>query len=170
MKNIILIGFMGSGKSTVGKFIANKNNMKQIDTDWYIERKHNRKISEIFETDGEETFRQMETDCIKELLKNSDKKYIVSVGGGLPMREENRELLHKLGTIVYLKAEISTLEKRLSGDKKRPLLQGGELHDKIASLMEKRESVYEELADIIVQTDNKSFEDIETEIKKGTEL
>ena len=144
--------------------------MKQIDTDWYIERKHNRKISEIFETDGEETFRQMETDCIKELLKNSDKKYIVSVGGGLPMREENRELLHKLGTIVYLKAEISTLEKRLSGDKKRPLLQGGELHDKIASLMEKRESVYEELADIIVQTDNKSFEDIETEIKKGTEL
>lgn len=170
MKNIILIGFMGSGKSTVGKFIANKNNMKQIDTDWYIERKHSRKISEIFETDGEETFRQMETDCIKELLKNSDKKYIVSVGGGLPMREENRELLHKLGTIVYLKAEISTLEKRLSGDKKRPLLQGGELHDKIASLMEKRESVYEELADIIVQTDNKSFEDIETEIKKGTEL
>lgn len=85
------------------------------------------------------------------------------------MKEENRGLLHQLGTIVYLKAEISTLEKRLSGDKKRPLLQGGELHDKIASLMEKRESVYEELADIIVQTDNKSFEDIENEIKKGIE-
>ena len=169
MKNIILIGFMGSGKSTVGKFVANNNNMKQIDTDWYIESKQNRKISEIFETDGEEAFRRMETDCIKELLKNVDNKYIVSVGGGLPMKEENRGLLHQLGTIVYLKAEISTLEKRLSGDKKRPLLQGGELHDKIASLMEKRESVYEELADIIVQTDNKSFEDIENEIKKGIE-
>lgn len=169
MKNIILIGFMGSGKSTVGKFIAQNNKMKQIDTDWYIESKQNRKIAEIFETEGEEAFRQMETDCIIELLKNSDNKYIVSVGGGLPMREENRELLHKLGTIVYLKAEISTLEKRLSGDKKRPLLQGGSLHDKIASLMEKRESVYEELADLIVQTDNKSFEDIENEIKKGTE-
>lgn len=169
MNNIILIGFMGSGKSTVGKFVANNNNMKQIDTDWYIESKQNRKISEIFETDGEEAFRRMETDCIKELLKNGDNKYIVSVGGGLPMKEENRGLLHQLGTIVYLKAEISTLEKRLSGDKKRPLLQGGELHDKIASLMEKRESVYEELADIIVQTDNKSFEDIENEIKKGIE-
>lgn len=169
MNNIILIGFMGSGKSTVGKFVANNNNMKQIDTDWYIESKQNRKISEIFETDGEEAFRRMETDCIKELLKNVDNKYIVSVGGGLPMKEENRGLLHQLGTIVYLKAEISTLEKRLSGDKKRPLLQGGELHDKIASLMEKRESVYEELADIIVQTDNKSFEDIENEIKKGIE-
>lgn len=169
MKNIILIGFMGSGKSTVGKFIANNNNMKQIDTDWYIESKQNRKISEIFETYGEEAFRQMETDCIKELLKNSDNKYIVSVGGGLPMKEENRGLLHKLGTIVYLKAEISTLEKRLSGDRKRPLLKGGKLHDKIAALMDKRESVYEELADIIVQTDNKSFEDIENEIKKGTE-
>ena len=102
MNNIILIGFMGSGKSTVGKFVANNNNMKQIDTDWYIESKQNRKISEIFETDGEEAFRRMETDCIKELLKNGDNKYIVSVGGGLPMKEENRGLLHQLGTIVYL--------------------------------------------------------------------
>lgn len=167
MKNIILIGFMGSGKSTVGKYIAQNNNMKQIDTDWYIEKSQKRKISEIFDTDGEEAFRQMETECIQELLDMHEEIYVVSVGGGLPMREENRQLLHKLGIIVYLKAEISTLENRLSGDKKRPLLQGGNLHDKIASLMEQRESVYEEMADIIVQTDNKSFCEIENEIKKG---
>lgn len=169
MNNIILIGFMGSGKSTLGKYLANNNGMTQIDTDWYIENKENRKISDIFEKDGEDAFRQMETECIRELLAKADKRYIVSVGGGLPMREVNRELLHELGTIIYLKAEIETLEKRLSGDKKRPLLQGGNLHDKIASLMEKREAVYEELADIIVKTDNRSFEDIENEIKRGME-
>lgn len=167
MKNIILIGFMGSGKSTVGKFYANKNNMKQIDTDLYIENKQNRKVSEIFASDGEEAFRMMETDCIRDLLNQTHERYVVSVGGGLPMREINRRLLHELGVIVYLKADISTLEKRLSGDKKRPLLQGGNLHDKIASLMEQRESVYEELADLVIKTDNKSFEKIEEEIKRG---
>lgn len=166
MKNIVLIGFMGSGKSTLGKYLAKKYNMKQIDTDWYIENKYNMAISDIFNEYGETRFREMETECINDLI-NDNGKYIVSVGGGLPVKEVNRPLLKKLGFVVYLKATVDTLEKRLSGDTKRPLLQGGSLRDKITNLMEQRETIYEEVADLIVNTDNKKFEEIEELIKAG---
>ena len=165
-KNIILIGFMGSGKSSVGRFLSGKNDVKHIDTDWLIEKQQGRKISQIFSEDGEEVFREMETDCIRELLSRN-RKYVISVGGGLPMREVNREILRELGFVVYLKAEVDTLEKRLTGDNKRPLLQDGNLRDRIVSLMEQRESTYEALADIIVCTDDKDFEQIATEIMDG---
>jgi shikimate kinase len=168
-KNVILIGFMGSGKSTIGRALSRKLDVKHIDTDWLIEKQQSRKISEIFRDEGEAAFRKMETACIQELLGRKY-CYIISVGGGLPMKEVNREILHELGQIVYLKADIATLEKRLSGDKKRPLLQEGNLHDKIAGLMEQRESTYENLADIIVCTDGKDIEQITDEIMKGVEV
>lgn len=167
MGNIILIGFMGCGKSSVGKYMSKRRRYKLIDTDAYIEEKEGRSISEIFDADGEEAFRQMETECIKELIGMSGKKLAVAVGGGLPMREINRELLHELGTIVYLRASIDTLEKRLQGDNRRPLLQGGGLRTKIENLFAQRESTYEELADIIVDTDNCTYAEVFMKIKEN---
>lgn len=166
MKNVILIGFMGSGKSTIGRKLSDKYGLKHIDTDWYIEKEQNKKISDIFSEKGEEYFRNLETECIKTLIDKYKDNAVVSVGGGLPVKEANRELLHTLGTVVYLKADVSTLEARLSGDKKRPLLKGGDLHEKIVSLMEKRQAIYEQTADFIVETDGLQCIDVVKIIKE----
>lgn len=167
MGNIILIGFMGCGKSSIGKYMSKRRRYRLIDTDSYIEEKQGREIGEIFSSDGEETFRQMETDCLRELIEMTDSELVVAVGGGLPMREVNRELLHKLGTIVYLRTSIDTLEERLKGDTKRPLLQGGELRAKIENLFAQRENTYVELADIIVDTDNCSYAEVFNRIREA---
>ena len=124
MNNIVLIGFMGSGKTTFGRWVSRRHNRKFYDTDEYIEKKQNTTISEIFAMKGEEAFRDMETETVKELSDTLD-NCVISVGGGLVLREVNRELLRKLGTVVYLKASEEELCKRLSKDTKRPLLQGG---------------------------------------------
>ncbi|MDD6339648.1 MAG: shikimate kinase [Butyrivibrio sp.] len=159
MANIILIGFMGCGKSSIGRFMSTKG-YKLIDTDSYIEERENRKIKDIFETDGEEYFRDCETAILKEILADGNDNYVIAVGGGLPMREENRLLLHKLGKVVYLKASVASLMSRLKGDSKRPLLQGKSLEERIRELMNLRESTYESVSDVIVSTDGRSFERI----------
>ena len=153
MNNIVLIGFMGSGKTTFGRWVSRRHNRKFYDTDEYIEKKQNTTISEIFATKGEEAFRDMETETVKETEK--------------PSAEE--ELLRKLGTVVYLKASEEELCKRLSKDTKRPLLQGGGLHEKIHNLMEQREDIYLDAADMIVDTQKMSFEQMYTAIIKNME-
>ena len=110
MNNIVLIGFMGSGKTTFGRWVSRRHNRKFYDTDEYIEKKQNTTISEIFATKGEEAFRDMETETVKELSDTLD-NCVISVGGGLVLREVNRELLRKLGTVVYLKASEEELCK-----------------------------------------------------------
>lgn len=167
MSNIILIGFMGCGKSSIGRHMSENYQYTLIDTDSYIEKQQKCTISEIFEKNGEEYFRQLETQCLLDLINTSDDKMIIAVGGGLPMREENRELLHKLGKVVYLRAAIDTLEKRLKGDTTRPLIQGGELRQKIENLFNLRQDTYEELADLIVDTDRRSYQQITEAIRKG---
>lgn len=104
----------------------------------------------------------------KELSDTLD-NCVISVGGGLVLREVNRELLRKLGTVVYLKASEEELCKRLSKDTKRPLLQGGGLHEKIHNLMEQREDIYLDAADMIVDTQKMSFEQMYTAIIKNME-
>jgi len=161
--NIILIGFMGSGKTTFGKWITRNHNMEFLDTDEYIENKYNKLIKDIFRDSGEETFRDMETQAIKELAQVCD-NCVISVGGGLPVRAVNRSLLKELGIVVYLEASVDELVKRLSKDTSRPLLAGGNLREKIESLMAAREALYKEAADIIVKTDDRRFEDMYTEV------
>lgn len=163
MKNIILIGFMGSGKTSFGKWLCNHTGMSFIDTDEEIVKLENRSINDIFATDGEEYFRDLETKLLESLLSVDNS--IISMGGGTPIREQNGELLKKLGTVVYLRTTVSTLCKRLSRDKSRPLLAGGNLREKITSLMDKREHIYVQRADVIIDTDNKRFEDIYEGIK-----
>ena len=166
MDNIILIGFMGCGKSSIGKYLEKKRGYTLIDTDDYIEKQQGRSINDIFAVEGEEYFRNLETQCIRELIDKADNNLVIAVGGGLPMRSENQTLLKELGKVVYLRATENTLVDRLTGDSKRPLLKGGDLRTKISDLFAKREATYIELADAIVDTDNCSYEDVFKSIKE----
>lgn len=168
MSNVILTGYMGCGKSTIGKKLSYVLKQPYVDTDKLIETKEKRTISSIFATDGEAAFRDMETECIKELFQNK-LDYVIAVGGGLPMRECNRELLAKLGKVVYLRAKPETIYERLKGDTTRPLLQGDNPKQKIIDMIAMRGPFYEEGAQIIVDVDGKSFEQILSEIKAAVE-
>ena len=155
MKNIVLMGFMGAGKTTIGKKLAKALEYEFIDTDEWIEKEQGRKISNIFAEDGEVVFRDMETDLLKR-LQNSEEKFVLSVGGGMPVREENRALLRNLGIVIYLKTSKEEIIRRVSGDKNRPLLQGGDLEEKVTNLMNAREQIYVETAHVEVITDGKT--------------
>ncbi len=162
--NIILIGFMGSGKSSLGKWMSANAGFGFLDTDEYIEEKEKRTINEIFAADGEEYFRNLETGTVRELTGELENT-VISVGGGLPIREENQVNLKKLGKVIYLRAKPETLIERLKGDESRPLLKGGNLEDKINSLMSARSEIYEKAADIIVDTDGLTLEYIYNDIE-----
>ncbi len=168
MKHIILIGFMGSGKSTIGKELAKTMGRTFLDTDDRIEEQQQMKISTIFEKYGEVYFRDLETKVLKDLLEEQE-PLVIAVGGGLPMRFENRAYLKQLGKVVYLTAEVDTLVQRLEGDTTRPILQGGDLRKKIVGLMEARGSIYEEATDCKVHTDQKSCAQIVEEIIKDVQ-
>lgn len=157
MENVILTGFMGCGKSSLGIKLSYRLKMPLIDTDKQIEREQGCTISEIFEKYGEEHFRQLETEALKK-IKNQKGSCIISVGGGLPMREENRAILKDLGMVVYLRIRPETVYERLKDDTTRPLLQGENPQEKIRRLMESREEAYKEGADFIIDAD-----DLETE-------
>ncbi len=157
--NIILIGFMGSGKTSVGIRLSYQMKRTMIDTDKWIEQRQRMTVAEIFDARGEEAFRQMETECLKELLNTADQQ-IISVGGGLPMREENHSLLKELGKVIYLKATPETVYERLKSDTTRPLLQVEDPMERIQALMARRAPVYEKCADRIVDVSGRSFEEI----------
>ena len=163
MKNIILMGFMGAGKTTIGKKLSKALNWEFIDTDAYIEEEQRRKISDIFAEDGEMAFRDMETDLLKR-LQNGENQFVLSIGGGMPVREENRALLRNLGMVVYLKTSKEEIIRRVSGDKNRPLLQGGDLEEKVTNLMNARECIYIETAHVEIVTDGKTPEQVVEEI------
>lgn len=163
MNNIILIGFMGCGKTSIGIRLSYRMHKTLIDTDKMIEKLKNITVSEIFEQDGEEAFRQMETESLQKLLEEADNK-IISAGGGLPLRSENRELLRKLGKVVYLRVTAETVCQRLADDTSRPLLQGEDQYIRVSELLKKRSSVYESAADVIIDVDGKTFEEVMDEI------
>lgn len=164
-RNIILIGYMGSGKSTVGRKAAKAVEYNFLDTDALIEKEEGMTISRLFEEKGEPYFREKETETIRKLIAEP-KGNIIATGGGLPMKEGNAELLKELGTVIYLKAETDTLLKRLSGDNARPLLKNGDLREKIETMLAIRGPVYEATADLVLQTDNMSFYEIICQIEK----
>lgn len=161
--NIILIGFMGSGKTTVGIRLSYRVRKVVEDTDKLIEKAEGRTISQIFAADGEEAFRRKETEMLKELAARKAQR-IYSVGGGTPVREENRPLLKKLGTVIYLRAKAETIYDRLKTDTTRPLLQVEDPKGRIEQLLAQRGAAYEETADHIIDVDQKSCEEIVEEI------
>lgn len=166
MKNIILIGFMGCGKTSVGMRLAKNLALDFLDTDTLIVEKSGMPIAEIFEKNGEDAFRRMETECLQELLSKQGNGAVLSVGGGLPIREENRKLLAKLGHVIYLKASPEVVYNRVRNDKSRPLLQTTNPRGRIMDLMNARKRYYEEAADSIIEVDNKGFSQIMNEIKE----
>ena len=163
--NLVLIGFMGSGKTSVGIKLSYLQRRGMEDTDKLIERRAGKSIRAIFEQEGEEAFREKETALLKELA-GTFKNKILSVGGGTPVREENRKLLKQIGTVVYLRILPKTVYERLKGDVTRPLLQCEDPLEKITELIQKRSAYYEEAADIIIDVDGLDMEEVIGQIQK----
>lgn len=156
-KSLILIGFMGTGKTTVGQAIAEKLGLPQLDLDHYIVEKEKQEISDIFATEGEGYFRKVETARLKEVLTNGLPQ-VITTGGGVVIREENRNLMIEYGLCVALTAQADTIIKRVKNDPGRPLLQGG-VEERVHTLLKQREGMYD-FAPIQLVTDGKSVEEI----------
>ncbi len=160
MKSIFLIGFMGAGKTTVGKSLAEKLRFELIDTDRSIEIEQGKAISEIFEIDGESAFRDLEVQQLKK-LKNSENS-VVSTGGGIILRSENRKILKETFSI-YLKADFENIFKRIEEDKTRPLLLTDDPYSTAKNLFQSRQDTYESFK-YHITTDFKNPSEISDEI------
>ncbi len=160
--NIALIGFMGSGKSTVSEHLGRMLDMEIIEMDYLISRREGMSISDIFKKYGEEYFRTLETKLLIEL--QTGKNVIISCGGGVAMRERNVQEIKKNGRIVLLRATPRTILERVGNNDDRPLLSGRKDVESISRLMETRREKYEAAADIIIDTDEKDISQICEEI------
>jgi shikimate kinase len=147
-RNIVLIGFMGAGKSTVGKLLSKKLGRKFLDTDEIIEKKMSLAISQIFEKYGEAYFRDIESQVVKEVSAVGNQ--IISLGGGAILRDENVKTLKEKGVLIYLKVPLSELKKRLKGAQDRPLLKVENAEAQVEKIFASRKERYEEVADFIV--------------------
>lgn len=167
--NIVLIGFMGAGKSTIADYLSTMFDMKLVEMDQEISDREEMSIPDIFATYGEEYFRNLETELLREL--QTGRNCIISCGGGAALRIENVVEMKKNGRVVLLTASPETIYERVKDGNDRPLLNGNNSVEFIADMMEKRREKYEEAADIVVQTDDKTILQIcEELITKLTEL
>lgn len=162
-ENIVLIGFMGCGKTSVTKELAKLLNLDFIDMDEEIEKAESKTVSELFRDYGEAYFRDLETAYLKSL--DGQKNKIISTGGGVILRNENIEMLKKVGIVVFLQADVAHILKNIKDDQKRPLLQAEEdLEGKISRMLEIREPLYLRTANVIIQTSGKPIKNIVDEI------
>lgn len=161
--NLILIGFMGSGKTSVGIRLSFVMKRAIEDTDKMIEKREGKTISAIFADEGEAVFREKETALLKELSGTLHHK-ILSVGGGTPLREKNQKLLKQIGTVVYLRIQPQTVYERLKDDDTRPLLQCEDPLERITNLLKQRKDIYEAAADIVVDVDGLEMEEVISKI------
>lgn len=162
MGNIVLIGFMGTGKTTISEQLCKMYGMEIIDMDQVIAEREGRSIPEIFATEGEEYFRTLETNLLIELQSRNNA--IISCGGGAAMRERNVVEMKKNGKVVLLTATPETIYERVKDSDDRPVLKGRKNVKGIAELMEVRRPKYEAAADIVIQTDHKTVVEICEEI------
>ncbi len=163
-ENIVLTGFMGSGKSAVSAKISKILGYGLIDSDSVIEEEQDRKISDIFAESGEEAFRDMETETIQALIDSEICGAVLAVGGGLPVRDKNRKLLRQFGKVIYLRTKPETVYKRVRYDTSRPLLHTDDVIGTIKKLQSERRDYYEDGADVIIDTDDKTVRQIAEEI------
>ncbi|MEW6002010.1 MAG: shikimate kinase [Nitrospirota bacterium] len=164
MRNIVLTGFMGTGKTAVGRELSRHLKMRLIDVDVEIEKSQGMTINEIFRRFGESRFREIETEVIKKVSKN--KNIIISTGGGAVLKEENMDILRKNGVIICLMATPETILKRTGHNSDRPLLQVENPLQRIRELLNFRKPFYEK-ADIIIDTEDRSPRQIAKEIING---
>ena len=148
---IFIVGPMASGKSTLGKKLAQTLEIDFLDTDNEIEKKAGAEISWIFEVEGEDGFRERESKALQKSVEKDN--VVISTGGGIVTIEENRDLMIAKGKVVYLKTPIEIQLKRTENDKKRPLLSQGSREQTLRILKKERDPQYEEIADITINQD-----------------
>lgn len=165
--NIIFIGFRGTGKTTIGKILAQHLGKEFIDADEYLEQKHGRTIKDIFAEGGEPLFRDIEVQTIAELCRLDDK--VIATGGGVIIREENIRNLRKNGIIILLDADVNTLHKRIHEDaqtrQKRPNLTNLNAYEEIEYLLAYRRPLYDRIADFVINTASMSKHDAANKIR-----
>lgn len=167
--NIILIGLMGAGKTTIGKLLASSMGRTFIDSDHEIQQRTGVNIPVIFEFEGEAGFRKWETEVLQAVVLLPD--IVLATGGGAVLREENRELLRKNGTVIYLRVPVNELKRRTRFDKNRPLLQTDNPQARLIELFNQRDPLYRETAHIILDSGRQSARAlVQTLIKKLEEF
>lgn len=163
-KNIILIGYRGSGKTTVGKFLADKIKYEFADTDEYIEKNQKISIPEIVDRYGWNYFRNIETKITKSISLNNN--MVVSTGGGIILRQENMDNLKKNGWTVYLRTTPLKIYDRIKDSQNRPSLTGNKSFlDEIYEVLKEREHLYEKYADYIIDTDDYNITELSEVLK-----
>ncbi|KAE9540420.1 shikimate kinase AroK [Ursidibacter maritimus] len=161
-RNIFLIGPMGAGKSTIGRQLAQMLNMDFLDSDSVIEERSGADIDWIFDIEGEAGFRKREERIINELTQSQG--LVLSTGGGSVLSKDNRNALSARGIVVYLETSIDKQFERTQRDKKRPLLQTEDPYQVLQELAKIRNPLYEEIADITLQTDEQAAKVVATQI------
>jgi shikimate kinase len=151
-ENILLIGIMGCGKSTVGRELQQRLGYPLVDMDQEIEHIAGKPITAIFADEGEDRFRGMETQVLRELAAQNDQRRIISTGGGVIGCEENRRLLRELGYVVWLDAPLAVILERTGKSRHRPLLNTEDPAAKVRELMERRGPLYQETAHLKLDT------------------
>ena len=161
---IFLVGLMGCGKTTIGQLLAEKLHYEFVDTDDLIVQNYQQDINTIFHEKGEKFFRNLETTTLQNVInniKNNGKKYVISTGGGIVLKDENRQLLKQFGYNIYLQTDTNILVQRLMTDTQRPLLKNKEnLAENLQNLYNQRNKFYLEVANLVIQTNNKNIDEI----------
>jgi shikimate kinase len=168
-KNISIIGFMGSGKSTAGRLLAERLNFLFIDTDQIIMLAENSSISEIFKNYGEDYFRNVESEVIRKIYKKN-KNCVFSCGGGVILREKNMQIIKENSFVLYLHISPIIAYKRLKDAEDRPLINKSDRKKEIEYLIDKRKDLYLKYADMIIEKGNINPEGIVEEIINKLEL
>tara|TARA_B100001094_G_scaffold126903_1_gene122958 strand:- start:539 stop:1045 length:507 start_codon:yes stop_codon:yes gene_type:complete len=163
-KNIFIVGSMGSGKTSIGKILAKNNHLSFLDTDHEIIRRCGYSIPDIFEKFGEEYFRELETEQLKEMYGMKD--HVVSTGGGIILQKQNIELIKDLGIIIFLDISINSQIDRVKNRKNRPLINDNNLKDNLLSLKKIRDPIYKKISNYIIDVSEKERGQIVTEIQE----
>jgi len=163
MSHVFLIGFMGAGKSTVGRIVAERLERPFVDLDARIEAERGRPIPEIFENDGEAAFRELEQEALHSLAEEAPS--IVACGGGVVISDANRAALKRMGHVIYLRVSAGETLARVGNDGTRPLLSGAGGLIAATALLEARESLYTAVADATIDTVGRNAEDVADEVE-----
>lgn len=168
--NVVLIGFSGSGKSSVGSALARLLGWEFVDTDEEVERVSGRRIHEIFAQEGESAFRRLETEAVREALQGD--RRVVAVGGGAVVDPANREAIAKGSLVVLLEAEVETLLSRLArdeGEEPRPMLASPDPRSRLLALKAARDPIYRSMAHLVISTEGLEVEKVAGRLARQVE-